>query len=86
MRRSSLEDLPEAAAVDRDNLRRLGVKSNLTIPLSVGGERRSARSAFNTTRERARVAGRAGEAVAACRAGLHERPRPKASRTGAAGK
>jgi formate hydrogenlyase transcriptional activator len=35
---SSLEELPAEAAVDRETCRQLGVKSNLTIPLSVGGE------------------------------------------------
>ena len=34
---SSLDELPEAAAHDRDNLRMFGVKSNLTLPLTVGG-------------------------------------------------
>ena len=47
----SLEDLPEAAALDRDNLRLFGVKSNLTIPLSVGGARPVGALGFNTTRE-----------------------------------
>ena len=35
---SSLEELPAEAAVDREICRQLGIKSNLTIPLSVGGE------------------------------------------------
>ena len=35
---SSLEELPAEAAVDRETCRQLGVKSNLTLPLSVGGE------------------------------------------------
>ena len=35
---SSLEELPAEAAVDRETCRQIGVKSNLTIPLSVGGE------------------------------------------------
>jgi formate hydrogenlyase transcriptional activator len=35
---SSLEELPPEAAVDRETCRQIGVKSNLTIPLSVGGE------------------------------------------------
>ncbi|MFZ4538931.1 PAS domain-containing protein [Propionivibrio sp.] len=35
---SSLEELPAEAAVDRENGRLLGIKSNLTIPLAVGGE------------------------------------------------
>jgi PAS domain S-box-containing protein len=35
---SSLEALPAAAAVDRENCRLFGVKSNLTLPLAVGGD------------------------------------------------
>ena len=35
---SSLEELPAEADVDRESCRRFGVKSNLTLPLSVGGE------------------------------------------------
>lgn len=34
----SLDDLPAEAAVDRENARLLGIKSNLTLPLAVGGE------------------------------------------------
>ena len=33
---SSLEALPAAAAVDRENCRLIGIKSNLTLPLAVG--------------------------------------------------
>jgi PAS domain S-box-containing protein len=33
---SSLNELPAAAAIDRENCRLIGVKSNLTIPLAVG--------------------------------------------------
>ena len=47
---SSLDDLPKAAAFDRDNLRRFGVKSNLTVPLSVGGTTPVGALGFNTTR------------------------------------
>ena len=36
---SSLEELPTEAAHDREVCRQLGIKSNLTLPLSVGGER-----------------------------------------------
>ena len=36
---SSVEDLPAAAAVDRDTAESLGIRSNLTLPLLVGGER-----------------------------------------------
>jgi PAS domain S-box-containing protein len=46
----SLEDLPESAALDRENLRRFGVKSNLTLPLSVGGASPVGALGFNTTR------------------------------------
>ena len=35
---SSLDDMPAEAALDRENARRLGIKSNLCIPLMVGGE------------------------------------------------
>ena len=35
---SSLADLPAEAAVDRESARLSGIRSNLTLPLSVGGE------------------------------------------------
>ena len=35
---SSLEALPAEAAVDRENCRLIGVKSNLTFPLAIGGD------------------------------------------------
>lgn len=35
---SSLEDFPAEAAVDRESCRHFGIKSNLTLPLSVGGD------------------------------------------------
>ena len=35
---SSLDELPAEAPVDRESCRRIGVKSNLCLPLSVGGE------------------------------------------------
>ena len=35
---SSLEDLPAEAAHDRETLRQFGIRSNLALPLSVGGE------------------------------------------------
>ena len=47
---SSLEDLPAEAAVDREICRQIGVKSNLTIPLSVGGEPPVGILGLNTTR------------------------------------
>lgn len=46
---SSLEDLPPEAARDRELCRQLGVKSNLTIPLSVGGQRPFGALSLNTT-------------------------------------
>ncbi|HSL96253.1 MAG TPA: PAS domain-containing protein, partial [Thermoleophilia bacterium] len=48
---ASLDELPEAATLDRDNLRLFGVKSNLTLPLSVGGAAPVGALGFNTTRE-----------------------------------
>ncbi|HEX5643526.1 MAG TPA: PAS domain-containing protein [Thermoleophilia bacterium] len=47
---SSLEELPDEAAVDRDNLRLFGVKSNLTVPLLVGGTSNIGALGLNTTR------------------------------------
>jgi PAS domain S-box-containing protein len=47
---SSIEDLPAAAALDRENLRLFGVKSNLTVPLLVGGRSNVGALGFNTTR------------------------------------
>ena len=40
----SLDELPAEAVVDRDSARRAGIKSNLTLPLAVGGEPPSAHS------------------------------------------
>ncbi len=48
---ASLDEFPDAAALDRDNLRLFGVKSNLTLPLSVGGAAPVGALGFNTTRE-----------------------------------
>ena len=47
---SSLEELSPEAALDRDSLRRFGVRSNLTLPLSVGGASTVAALGFNSTR------------------------------------
>jgi len=47
---SSLEELPGEAALDRENLRLFGVKSNLTVPLLVGGTSNVGALGFNTTR------------------------------------
>ena len=45
---SSLEELPAEAAVDRDSARGAGIKSNLTLPLSAGGEPLVGVLGFNT--------------------------------------
>jgi formate hydrogenlyase transcriptional activator len=47
---SSLEEFPEPAALDRENLRLFGVKSNLTVPISVGGAPSIGALGFNSTR------------------------------------
>jgi len=47
---SSLEEMPSEAAHDREVCRHLGVKSNLSIPLSVGGGPLIGVLGFNTTR------------------------------------
>ena len=44
----SLDVLPEEAAVDRENGRQQGIKSNLTLPLSLAGEPPVGAVAFNT--------------------------------------
>ncbi|MBK9062916.1 MAG: PAS domain-containing protein [Acidobacteria bacterium] len=44
----SLEELPAEASVDLDSARRVGIKSNLTLPLAVGGEPPLGALAFNT--------------------------------------
>ena len=46
---SSLEDLPAEAARDRETLRQFGIKSNLALPLSVGGEPPFGILGLNTT-------------------------------------
>ena len=45
-----LDELPPEAAVDRASAERSGIKSNLTLPLSVGGGPPIGALAFNTTR------------------------------------
>jgi signal transduction histidine kinase len=45
---SSLEELPAEAAVDRENARRIGIKSSLCLPLTLGGESPVGALAFNT--------------------------------------
>jgi len=47
---SSLEEMPAEAAQDREVCRQLGIKSNLSLPLSVGGERLIGVLGLNTTR------------------------------------
>jgi formate hydrogenlyase transcriptional activator len=46
----SLEGLPAEAAVDRESARLSGIKSNLTLPLAVGGEPPVGALAFSTLR------------------------------------
>ena len=47
---SSLEEFPAEAAVDRESGRRMGIKSTLILPLSVGGAASVGALAFNTLR------------------------------------
>jgi formate hydrogenlyase transcriptional activator len=47
---SSLEELPAEASVDRGSARLAGIRSNLTLPLVMGGERPVGALALNTTR------------------------------------
>jgi formate hydrogenlyase transcriptional activator len=47
---SSLDELPAEAAVDKESGRDRGIKSNLSIPLSVGGAPHIGVLAFNTLR------------------------------------
>jgi formate hydrogenlyase transcriptional activator len=46
----SLDDLPAEAAVDHESARSSGIRSNLTLPLTVGGEPPVGALAFNTLR------------------------------------
>ena len=46
-----MEEFPAEAAVDRESCRLLGMKSNLTLPLSVGGESPVGALGLNTLRE-----------------------------------
>jgi GAF domain-containing protein len=48
---SRLDELPAEAATDRENARRTGIASNLTLPLSVGGAPPLGALAFNTLGE-----------------------------------
>jgi len=48
---SRLDELPEEAAVDRESARRAGIKSNLTLPLPVGGAPPLGALAFSVLRE-----------------------------------
>ena len=45
---SSLQKVPAEGAVDRESARLVGIKSNLTLPLTVGGEPPVGALAFNT--------------------------------------
>ena len=47
---SSLDELPPEADRDREVYRHFGIKSNVTVPLSVGGEPPMGALGFNTTR------------------------------------
>jgi PAS domain S-box-containing protein len=47
---SSLEELPEEAARDRETWRQFGIKTSLTIPLAVGGGPPIGAVSFNTVR------------------------------------
>ena len=47
---SSLEELPPEAGRDADSCRHFGIKSNLTIPLTMGGKPPIGALGFNTTR------------------------------------
>jgi formate hydrogenlyase transcriptional activator len=48
---SRLDDLPAEAATDLENARRTGIRSNLTLPMSVGGAPPLGALAFNTLHE-----------------------------------
>jgi PAS domain S-box-containing protein len=48
---ASLEDYPPEGAVDRETLRRYGVKSGVCLPLTVGGEPPIGALGLNVTRE-----------------------------------
>lgn len=47
----SLADMPDAAAKDREAGRKIGIKSHLTLPLSLGGDSPIGILGFNTTRK-----------------------------------
>ncbi|MFC1657240.1 sigma 54-interacting transcriptional regulator [Candidatus Moduliflexota bacterium] len=51
VRLSSLEELPAEAAIDREVARLLGIKSNLCLPLAMGGDPPLGALAFNTLQE-----------------------------------
>ena len=46
----SMDEMPAEFAVDRESSRRLGLRSNLTLPLALGGEPPVGALAFNTLR------------------------------------
>ena len=47
----SLDELPPAASKDRDSARRSGIRSSLSLPLSLGGDSPIGILCFNTTRK-----------------------------------
>ena len=75
----SMDELPAEAAVDRESCRVLGIKSNLCLPLSGGGQARR-RPGSQHPAGGARLAGCAGATAATGCAGLHQRARPQAPR------
>ena len=83
---SSLEELPAEAAVDRETCRLFGIKSDLMPPALGGGRAARGRPGLQRPAGAARLAGRAGEAAATGRAGLHQRARPEAPRAEPAGR
>ena len=50
IRVASLDEMPAEAAVDRETLRQFGIKSNLALPLTVGGESPVGLLGLGTTR------------------------------------
>ena len=79
--RSSRRRPPSTAST----CRLYGVKSNLTVPLSVGGDLARRRSRVQHHAGGARLAGRGGEAAATGRSGLRQCARSQARRRGLAG-
>lgn len=84
----SLEDLPPEAAVDRESARSAGIRSNLTVPLAVGGKPPVGALALNTLREERdwpqAVVDRLGLIVRVFANALARRPADEALRTNTA--